>query len=410
MIGERTPARVAAAPLSPLCGWGRYPIVEGRELVSEDLERATRDVVLTRGLGRSYGDASLPPAGGHAVAGSRLADRILAFDPETGVLRAEAGLSLYALNRILLERGWFTPVSPGTQFVTLGGMVAADVHGKNHHKEGSFGRHVRRLRLRTGAGDLVEVSEDAEPELFFATLGGMGLTGHILEVEVALKHVPSSWIWSESEAVPDLETMIERLVEAGRTWHYTVCWGDFINFGGRGRGLLIKGRWAEAPEVKPATARPFVWPGSVAVPFTFPGWALTTPAVRAFNVAYFLKHGDRVRSGIVHPQRFFYPLDAVLGWNRVYGPRGFAQYQCVIPRESGMNAYRKLFRIAAEHGAHPYLVVVKDLGGEGRGTLSFPRPGITFTLDIPVRGRETERVVDALNDLVAAEGGRVYLA
>jgi FAD/FMN-containing dehydrogenase len=403
----KTRSAAVVGPLTPLCGWGRYPTVEGREVVSEDLERATRDVVLTRGLGRSYGDASLPPEGGRAVAGSRLADRVLAFDERTGVLRAEAGLSLHAMNRLFLERGWFTPVSPGTQFVTLGGMVAADVHGKNHHAAGTFGRHVRRLRLRVGGGRVVEVSERDDPELFFATIGGMGLTGHVLEVEVALERVPSPWIWCESEAVPDLETMIDRLVEAGRSWPHTVCWGDFLNFGARGRGLLVKGRWAEADEAR--AAGPFSWPGSITVPFELPNWALTTPAVRAFNIAYYLRHGGRTRTGLVHPQPFFYPLDAVLHWNRVYGRRGFTQYQCVIPREAGVAAYRELFRTAAAHGAPPYLVVVKDFGAEGRGALSFPRPGITFTLDIPI-GDRTQRAVDAMNDLVAEAGGRVYLA
>ena len=404
-LTQRAVSGKSAAPLTRLAGWGRCPVVEGREVLSEDLERATRDVVLTRGLGRSYGDASLPPQGGHTVAGSRLADRILAFDPETGLLRAEAGLSLYALNRALLERGWFTPVTPGTQFVTLGGMVASDVHGKNHHEAGTFGRHVRRLRIRTASGEVVEASADENRDLLVATLGGMGLTGHVLEVEVQMERVASPWIFSESEAVPDLETMVERLVEAGRSWPYTVCWGDFVNHGGRGRGLLVKGRWADPSE---APARRFAWPGSVAVPFTFPEWVLSTPAVAAFNVLYYRKHGSRTRTGIVHPDPFFYPLDVVEHWNRVYGPRGFTQYQCVIPHAAGAGAFRKLFRIALERHAAPFLVVVKDFGAEGEGLLSFPRPGITFTLDIPVRD-DTQSVVDALNDHVAAEGGRVYL-
>ncbi len=405
-ITERRRTRAAEAPLAAISGWGRCPVVEGREVVSEDLRRATRDAVLTRGLGRSYGDASLPPEGGHTVACSRLADRVIAFDPETGVLRAEAGLSLHALNRLLLGRGWFTPVTPGTQFVTLGGMVAADVHGKNHHLAGTFGRHVRRLTIRTGEGDVVEASEERERDLFLATIGGMGLTGHVLDVEVALERVPTPWIWSESEAVPDLETMIDRLVEVGRDWPFTVAWGDFLNFGARGRGLLVKGRWAEPDEVR---ERELSWPGSIPVPFTFPDRLLGAPAMRAYNVAYFHRHGNRTRTGIVHPQPFFYPLDAILDWNRIYGPRGFTQYQCVVPREAGVEVYRKLFRVAAEHGARPYLVVVKDFGGEGTGVLSFPKPGITFAIDVPVRD-DTQRAVDAMNDLVAAEGGRIYLA
>lgn len=396
----------ATAPLAPLSGWGRYPVVEGREILSEDLERATRDVVLTRGLGRSYGDASLPPAGGRTVAGSRLADRVISFDAETGVLRAEAGLSLYAMNRLFLERGWFTPVTPGTQFVTLGGMVAADVHGKNHHVAGTFGAHVLGLRIRVGTGDVLEIGPETEPELFSATLGGMGLTGHVLEVEVRLERAETPWIWSESETVPDLEAMLVRLAEAGREWPYTVAWGDFANHRGRGRGILIKGRWATPQE---AGGRAFAWPGEIAVPFDVPSWSIKDVGLRAFNVAYYLRHGSRTRRGVVHPHQFFYPLDAVLKWNRLYGPSGFTQYQCVLPREAGADACRRLFTIAAERGATPYLVVVKDCGQEGRGTLSFPRPGTSFAIDFPVTSG-TARAVAALDEHVIAHGGRVYLA
>ncbi len=409
MTRTAAPARTSRAidtAIRPLSGWGRYPIVEAREALSEDLERLTRCVSLTRGLGRSYGDASLPSARDSLVAGSRRADRILAFDAETGVLRAEAGLSLHSMNRILLQRGWFTPVTPGTQFVTLGGMVAADVHGKNHHVSGTFGRHVGELRIRTGGGDILEASPSQNSDLFFATLGGMGPTGHVLEVSVALERTPSPWIWSESEVVPDLETMLDRLEEAGRSWPYTVAWGDFVNFDGRGRGILIKGRWAEQDET---LGRAFSWGSEISMPLEVPSWALPTAAVRAFNAAYYLKHGSRTRTGLVHPTPFFYPLDVVLDWNRVYGRRGFTQYQCVLPREAGIDACKKLFRIARAHGAHPYLVVVKDCGPEGRGMLSFPRPGVSFAIDFPIRDA-TERAIAALDDHVASHGGRIYLA
>ena len=178
-------------PIKDLCGWGRHPVVRGDERESEDLERASAGATLSRGLGRSYGDASLPARDGAPVLGTRRADRILSFEADTGVLRAEAGLSLRALNEIFPPRGWASPVSPGTQYVTLGGMVASDVHGKNHHVAGCFGEHVRALRLRVGDGRVLEIDDATEPDLFRATLGGMGLTGHILEVEVALERVPT---------------------------------------------------------------------------------------------------------------------------------------------------------------------------------------------------------------------------
>jgi FAD/FMN-containing dehydrogenase len=407
VVEERATTETTKAPLRPLSGWGGYPVVDGRELVSEDLESITRDVVLTRGLARSYGDASLPPRGGHTVAASRLADRVLSFDAESGLLRAEAGLSLYRLNRMLLDRGWFTPVTPGTQFVTLGGMVASDVHGKDQHDAGTFGHHVAALRMRLADGRIVEVTEASEPELFRATIGGMGLTGHILEVAFRMRRVASPWILAESEAVPDVEALVERLVDAGREWPYTVSWADCINKEGIGRGIVIKGRWAEASE---APARRLEWPRTVGVPVNFPDWALNNLSVRAFNTAYYHKHGNRTKRAVVHPHPFFYPLDAIHHWNRIYGKRGFTQYQCVVPHEAGIETMRRIFRTVAAAGTASFLCVVKDFRRDGAGLLSFPRPGVTFTFDIPVRERETQRLVDALNDLVASNGGRVYLA
>lgn len=393
----------ATSTATRLSGWGRSPVVEGREVIAEDLERLTRDMALTRGLGRSYGDSSLPATAGGTIASSRRADRILGFDSETGSLRAEAGLSLFALNRALLDRGWFTPVSPGTQFVTLGGMVASDVHGKNHHEAGTFGRHVSRLRMRAGSDEIVEIGPDVECELFDATVGGMGLTGHILEVEVRLKRIASPWIWSESETAPDFESLAERLVDAGRSWPYTVAWADLLH--PSGRGILVKGRWAEPGE---APATKFTWPGALAIPFDMPGWAINPMSMRMFNALYLAKHGRRTRTGIVHPQSFFYPLDAILDWNRAYGSRGFTQYQCVIPKESGVAAAAKFARHVRETGGLPCLVVVKDFGPEGPGLLSFPKPGLTFAIDLPVSDA-TPALVARLNDVVAAEGGRVYL-
>ena len=185
-----------------LSGWGRYPVIAADERCSEDLAAITRDVVLTRGLGRSYGDASLPAGEGLPVAGSRLADCVIAFDRGTGVLRAEAGLALRDINRTFLSHGWFVPVTPGTQFVTLGGMVASDVHGKNHHRNGTFGRHIRALRLRVGEGSVVDATPGHETDLFDATLGGQGLTGHLLEIEVGLEAVPSPWIAASPSSSP----------------------------------------------------------------------------------------------------------------------------------------------------------------------------------------------------------------
>ncbi|HZJ70837.1 MAG TPA: FAD-binding oxidoreductase, partial [Planctomycetota bacterium] len=281
--GGREPARDSQAEpgLTELSGWGMHPRVQGRQRLSENLERITEGAVLTRGLGRSYGDASLPAPGGAPVAGSVLADRVLSFDLDSGQLRAEAGVTLMRLNRLSLPRGWFTPVTPGTHWVTLGGMVAADVHGKNHHVAGTFGEHVRSLRMRLADGRLIECSDEQERELFRATLGGMGLTGHVLEVTCQMTRVATPWIWQESEQVPNFETALERLAEAGRQWPYTVCWNDLLSDGPRlGRGLLMKSRWAEPGEAPGPTPR---WRGAPTFPFLLPSWALQPWMLRLGN-------------------------------------------------------------------------------------------------------------------------------
>ncbi len=412
-----------------LSGWGRLA-APGREVCSEDLPALVRGAVLTRGLGRSYGDSALPPPGTLEVAGSRLADRILSFEPlpggETARLRAEAGLSLDDLVRVFLPRGWFVPVTPGTRFVTLGGMVAADVHGKNHHRAGTFGRHVTRLTLRLASGDRVECSREEEPDLFRATLGGMGLTGHILEVEVPLVRVPSPWIWAESFPVPDVERFTEALKASGAEWPFTVGWIDCLSRdrggrsggpGGLGRGIVTRGRWAtpeEAPPEPPRMRR------RLTVPFVTPGWLLNRLSVGAFNALYYGRTRfwgrERTRRGIAHPEPFFYPLDAIGHWNRLYGPRGFTQYQCVLPEEAegGPAAAARRFldlltRAGRRAGGASFLCVIKDCGAEGEGVLSFPRPGISIAVDLAVRDG-TEELVATLNRQVVKEGGRVYLA
>ena len=379
----------------------------GRELRSEDLEALTRDAVLTRGLGRSYGDSSLPPPGHPVVAASPLADRILSFDPGTGVLRAEAGLSLQAINRLFLPRGFYGPVTPGTQIITLGGMVAADVHGKNHHRDGCFGAHVLSLKMRVADGRIVVCSRSVEPDLFRATLGGMGLTGHILEVEARLARVPSPWIWRESERVADVDAFIDALKQAGSGWGHTMGWIDCLS-GGRamGRGILMRGRWAEPGEARPEAPRPLQRPS---LPFVLPGFVINRWSVRAFNALYYNAHRPRLKRGLVHPEAFFYPLDAIGHWNRMYGPRGFTQYQCVLPESAGRGAARRFLDLLTRRGGASMLCVIKDCGAEGEGLLSFPRPGISIALDIPVRDG-TQALVDALNEQVIAEGGRVYLA
>jgi len=410
-VGRRTTAAAAADVSEPaatvLAGWGRHPVVRAHQRLSEDLESITAGASLSRGLGRSYGDASLPASDHRVVAGSVLADRILAFDQERGIVRVEAGFPLLRLNRLSLPRGWFTPVTPGTHYVTVGGMVAADVHGKNHHVAGCFGEHVRSLRLRVADGSIVDCSDAVEPELFRATLGGMGLTGHILEVEFQLERVASPWIWQESEQVADFDALLEHLEDAGTNWPYTVCWSDFLKTGrGAGRALLTKGRWATGGEA-PAKTPP--WRHAPALPLPLPSWALQEWMLRLGNLLYFSVHGSRVRRGILHPETFYYPLDVLRDWNLLYGRRGFTQHQAVLPAPHSHPRHRRYFDLLQRNRAKVFLCVVKDCGPEGKGMISFPKRGISYALDIPVDG-DTQRLVDTLNDFVVAEGGRIYLA
>jgi len=388
-------------------GWGRYPRVAAHEAHDEDLERASREPVLFRGLGRSYGDASLPARAGARVVSTTRADRILAFDPATGVLRAEAGLSLAELDRVFLPRGFAPPVVPGTEFVTLGGMVACDVHGKNHHSAGSFASHVRELRLRVPDGRVLDVSESSEAELFAATTGGMGLTGQILEVEVALKPVPSPWLRAESRAYPNIDALVEGLRETSARVPYTMAWSDSTARGSAlGRGVLISGDWAEPVG---AAARAWRWRAPLALPLDLPSGLIAPLTTRVFNAAVFAAQRF-ARPRLVGPRSFFHPLDVLANWNRAYGRRGFVQYQCVVPVDRDTRAVRRLFETLVRMDGASLVTVVKDFGAEGRGLLSFPRPGVTVALDLPMRGAATQALVDQLNDQVAEAGGRIYLA
>lgn len=392
--------------MTELSGWGRYPVVDATERVSENFEAASAGATLSRGLGRSYGDASLPASPDDVVANSRRADRILGFDPATCLVRAEAGLSLRELNRVFLHRGFASPVSPGTQYVTLGGMVAADVHGGNHHVAGTFGQHVRSLRMRVADGRVLEVSEQTEPELFRATLGGMGLTGHVLEVEFEMERIPSAWLYTETRRVADIDDLVGTLLESSRRWPMTKTWFDSTKRGrGMGRGFAIVGRWAEPGE---APREPPVLRERLSVP-PLPVGLVNALTVRVFNALWFHSQ-SRPRAAIVHPQTFFWPLDGLRHWNRLYGPRGFAQYQCVLPIERDAGVVRRFFAVLTRHGCPSPVSVIKDCGREGRGLLSFPKPGISIALDVPLRGERTQRLVDMLNEIVLEVGGRVYMA
>jgi decaprenylphospho-beta-D-ribofuranose 2-oxidase len=371
--------------------------------------------VLTRGLGRSYGDASLPPRGRGPVASTVEADRVLEFDEETGRIRVEAGLSVGRLADLFLPRGWFVPVTPGTRDVTVGGMVAADAHGKNHHVSGTIGAHVEALRMRLPDGRIEDVTEATSPELFRATLGGMGLTGHVLDVTLAMERIPSRHILERTRTCPDLESLVDALVEAGQDWPFTVAWSDLLTTGSMlGRGILACGRWATPEEAARDRSLTLPRPG---VPFAMPAALLSDTTIGLYNSVRYdtsRRSADARReaglpSRVRSAESFFYPLDAVSDWNLLYGRRGFTQYQCVLPTDPTMRTYRRLVDAARSGGPGPFLVVLKDCGAEGKGMLSFPMPGISFAMDFPIH-EGTPALVARLNEVVIEAGGRVYLA
>jgi decaprenylphospho-beta-D-ribofuranose 2-oxidase len=400
---DRTP------PLETIGGWGRHPVRPGRVWRPERLALPPgAGPVLARGLGRAYGDAAVPASAETRVVATPRADRILEFDGASGRLTCEAGLSLAEIVRVLLPRGWFPPVTPGTKFVTVGGCVAADVHGKNHHRDGSFGGFVERLRLRVADGADVACGPDVERDLFLATVGGMGLTGLILEVTFRLRPVDGPWMIVETEAVRDLDALLDGLKRSARDWPYTVAWTDCLARGRHlGRGIVIRGRHASRAE---AGARPPAARRSLAVPLEAPEWLLNPAFMRIFNGVYYRTHGGDRRTRPQSYEQFFYPLDAIRDWNRLYGRRGFLQYQCVLPAAAGPRAVAGILERLAAAGAASFLAVIKDCGPAGDAYLSFPLEGTSLALDIPYRGAATDALIHELDVRVVASGGRIYLA
>lgn len=390
-----------------LSGWGRFPLADCLTLEPDTTEAAAgatgSTATIARGNGRSYGDSSLAPA--RTLVTLRL-DRMLAFDAETGVLTCEAGVLLADVVAVFVPRGWFVPVSPGTKFVTLGGMIAADVHGKNHHGSGSFCDHVLWLDLAPGDGTVLRCSRDDHPALFAATCGGMGLTGVILRAAFRMIPIRSAWIDQTVQRAPDLRSAMA-VLEQAQACTYSVAWIDCVATGASlGRSVVFLGEHAEAgPEGAPPlrlAPRP-----ARRVPLDLPRLALNPLSVKAFNALYYRRNAPG--RSLIDLDRYFYPLDALLEWNRIYGAGGFVQYQCVIPRPASASALTELIGLAAQAGTASFLAVLKLMGRASFGLLSFPMEGFTLALDFPATAA-TLRLLDRFDAIVAAHGGRVYLA
>ncbi len=390
--------------------WGRYPKAQhrlrphhwpGDRLNLDGIDTS----VLPFGLGRSYGDVCLND--GQWLIPTRGLNRFISLDVDAGVLRCEAGVSLAEILEVIVPHGWFLPVTPGTKYVTVGGAIANDVHGKNHHRAGTFGRHVSQFELLRSEGDRLVCSEDSNPELYAATVGGMGLTGLITWAEIKLTKISSRMISQTATKFGSLGDFSSLSEEFEQSCDYTVAWIDCLAKGkSLGRGIFMAGNHASGGELSSSKKGA----GPAGVPVDFPGFALNRLSIKAFNMLYYGKQFKKVVRNEIDYEPFFYPLDAVQNWNRIYGKRGFLQYQCVVPHENATAIADILGRIAAS-GLGSFLAVLKVMGDvPSPGMISFPRSGVTLALDFPIKGDRTFKLFKTLDEIVRAANGRLYSA
>ena len=402
-------ASTIAHPTTTYRSWGRYPAVAHEHVFKpawDDqlpavLQAARNRSLLPYGLGRSYGDSCLNAD--RSLVDCRRLNRILAFDDSTGILRCESGVSFADLIRVFLPKGWFLPVTPGTQFVTVGGAIANDVHGKNHHCAGTFGAHILQLGLHRSDHGLVVCTPETNSDMFRATVGGLGLTGVIGWADIQMRRVAGPWIDAELTPFHSLKSFLDLSRDSDDRFEYTVAWLDC--FAGKNpRGIFFRGNHA------PATGKQLRPKQGPKLPFPLPAWLLNRYTVKAFNAAYYRIHAAKKGSSHIAYDSFFYPLDSVRQWNLLYGKSGFLQYQCVIP-ETNLAAFEELLDRIARSGMGSFLGVLKKFGDlPPSGVLSFPRPGLTLALDFAMRGEQTLQLMRSLDQVVQQSGGALYPA
>ena len=391
-----------------LSGWGNYPRAETRLLTARGRDEARAAVsseasLIARGNGRSYGDAALSR---DAVLSMLRSSRMIAFDEASGTLTCEAGVMLADILDLFVPRGWFPPVTPGTKFVTIGGMIAADVHGKNHHGAGSFTGHVDSFELALADGQVVRCSRTENAELFAATCGGMGLTGIIVTASFRLLRIETPYIRQETRQAANLAEAMDLLGQSASAT-YSVAWIDCLSTGAQmGRSVIFSGEHAlphELPAPPPKTGS-----RTLTMPFHAPAMLLNRWTISAFNQLYYQR--NPAGTAIIPYGPYFYPLDAILAWNRLYGRAGFVQYQCVLPKAAAAEGMAALLRRIAASGKGSFLAVLKQFGAANpHGMLSFPMEGFTLALDFAVDQR-TLALLGELDAITGDHGGRVYLA
>ncbi len=393
--------------MAAVSSWGRlsaheHALVALREPGAIAAQLRAASPGLAFGMGRSYGDACLNPQGTLWVTTGL--DHLIAFDQSTGRLVCEAGVLLRDIQRLAIPRGWMLPATPGTQLITVGGAIANDVHGKNHHVVGSFGDHVRRLTLVRTDGEVIQCGPEERSDWFAATVGGVGLTGVIAQVELQLRPVASPWLETETIAYDNLDAFFPLADDSEAGWEHTVSWIDCIT-GGGGRGLFMRGNPAQASDRPEPAAR------KLAMPFVPPVSLVNRLTLRPFNNVYFNLKKRRAGRATEHYESFFYPLDNLLSWNCMYGPKGFYQYQSVVPRDVGQDAVVAMLKEISTAGQGSFLAVLKTFGNRTPlGMLSFPQPGVTLALDFPNNGASTHKLFERLDAVVREARGRLYLA
>jgi decaprenylphospho-beta-D-ribofuranose 2-oxidase len=394
-----------------IANWGNYPVVEteessfafGEELQNLILHKAS---FIPRGNGRCYGDASLS---GTTISTLKF-DKILSFDKSSGIFECQSGITLDRILEVIIPAAWFLPVTPGTKFITIGGAVASDVHGKNHHIDGSFSNHVLDMDIVLATGETVTCSPEINSDLFEATCGGMGLTGVISRVKFRLKKIETSFIRQKQIRAANLDELIP-LFDEYREYTYSVAWIDCLKKGPHfGRSILMLGEHAglqDLNETQKKNPLQFSRLKQINFPFNLPSWVLNTFTVKAFNALYYAKNNKKETSRVTPYEPFFYPLDTILHWNRGYGKNGFIQYQFVLPLNAE-NGLVEILKTISDSGMGSFLAVLKVFGQQ-ESIISFPKEGYTLALDFPVRAGLLE-FLDKLDQIVLQYGGRLYLS
>lgn len=393
--------------------WGNFPVVE-KEIRSEEQYEKIKDFILNhneviaRGNGRCYGDASLA----ENIFSTKRLNKFISFDRLNGIIECESGVLLSEVLEVCVPQGYFLYVTPGTKFITVGGAVASDVHGKNHHAEGCFSEYVIDFKLMNEKGDIITCSREENSDKFWATIGGMGLTGIILSVKFKLKNIESAYIRQESIKAENLDEIF-KLFEQSESWTYTVAWIDCLQKGENiGRSILMRGEHAfqhQLPEKLRNTPLRFKKKFSPTVPFYFPGFVLNALTVKIFNFFYYKKQAKKEVKNFIDYETFFYPLDFVNAWNKIYGKSGFIQYQMMIPKDKGREGMQRILETIAKSGNGSFLAVLKLYGKENpQAYNSFPFEGYSLALDFKVN-KKLKKLVDQLDSIVEEYNGKIYL-